>query len=317
MTGVQTCALPILSPDQLLVDAYMDRAELIRTDPITYATSVMTFSPKRVFEGSVEDNYELRRLDKVVISTQFRTPSAVRVNGEVKRPGFYTIEIGERLTSVLKRAGGLTERAFPQGLILLRESVKAAQQVELQRFVTFQKQQLLSQAAGYASGGEAWTSQAALSLQLQQLDTLAALTPPGRVVIRMESLEKFEGTADDVMLENGDLIFLPQPPQTVAIMGAVRTPSTVVYREGLKLEDYLKQAGGPTDDANQKEIYVVRANGSTDAAYVKVKPLQAGDTIVVPPKMEPKYRTLTLWQTLASAVSAIAVTAASLAVIGR
>ena len=71
------------------------------------------------------------------------------------------------------------------------------------------------------------------------------------------------------------------------------------------------------DEANPKEIYVVRANGSTDAAYVKVKPVQVGDTIVVPPKMEPKYRTLTLWQTFATAFSALAVTAASLAVIGR
>ena len=307
----------LLSPDQMLVDAYMDRAELIRTDPITYATSVLTFSPKRVFEGSAEDNYELRRLDKIVISTQFRTPSTVKVSGEVKRPGLYTIEVGERLSSVLKRAGGLTERAFPSGLVLLRESVKAAQQVELQRFVMAQKQQLLSQAAGYASGGDAGTSQVALNLQLQQLDALAALTPPGRVVIRMESLEKIEGTADDVMLENGDLIYLPQPPQTVAIMGAVRTPSTMVYREGWKLEDYLRQAGGPTDEGNQKEIYVVRANGSTDAAYIKVKPVQVGDTIVVPPKMEPKYRTLSLWQTFGSAFSSLAVTAASLAVIGR
>src|SRR3989441_216072 len=307
----------LLGPDQLLVDAYMDRAELIRTEPVTYATTVVTFSPKRVFEGSVEDNLELRRLDKIVILTQFRPPGTVRVSGEVRRPGQYTIEIGERLSSVLKRAGGLTERAFPQGLVLLRESVKAAQQVELQRFVIAQKQQLLSQAAGYASGGEAGTSQAALNLQLQQLDALAALTPPGRVVIRMESLEKIEGTADDVMLENGDLIFLPQPPQTVAIMGAVRTPSTVVYRVGLKLEDYLKQAGGATEEVNPKEIYVVRANGSTDAAYVKVKPVQVGDTIVVPPKTEPKYRTLSLWQTFATAFSALAVTAASLTVIGR
>jgi len=100
-------------------------------------------------------------------------------------------------------------------------------------------------------------------------------------------------------------------------MGAVRTPSTVVYRDSWKLEDYLKQAGGPTEEANQKEIYVVRANGSTDAAYIKVKPVQVGDTIVVPPKMEPKYRTLSLWQTLGSGISSLAVTAASLAVIGR
>ena len=308
----------LLSPNQLLVDAYLDRAEVIRTDPLTYATSVIPFSLKRLFEGNAEDNIELKRLDGIVVTTQLRAPSAVTITGEVKRPGLYPIEIGERLSSVLKRTGGFTERSFPQGLVLIRQSVKASQQVELQRFITAQKQQLLSQAAAYATGGEAGASQAALTLQLQQLDVLAALTPPGRVVVKMKSsLEEFAGTVDDVMLENGDLITVPQPPQTVALVGAVRTPTTVVYREGATLEDYLKQGGGPTEEANPKEIYVVRANGSTDAAYVKVKPVQAGDTIVVPPKTEPKYRALSLWQSIAAVLGSVALTGASLAVIGR
>ncbi len=307
----------LLSPDRLLVDAYQDRAELIRTEPVTYTTTVLTFSPKGVFEGSAEDNHELRRLDKVVVLTQFRPPGSVRVGGEVRRPGTYTIEIGERLSSVLKRAGGFTERAFPQGLMLLRESVRTAQQVELQRFVTVQKQQLLSHAASYSAGGDSGTSQTALNLQLQQLDALGALTQPGRIVVKMDSLEKFEGTADDIMLENGDLIGIPQPPQTVAIMGAVRTPSTVVYREGWRLEDYLKQAGGPTEEASKKEIYVVRANGSTDSTFVNVKQMAPGDTVVVPPKMEPKYRALPLWQSVASIIGSAALTAGSLAIIGR
>jgi protein involved in polysaccharide export with SLBB domain len=308
----------LLSPDQMLMDAYLDRAELIRTDPITYAASVVPFSLKRLFEGSAEDNIELKRLDRIVVTTQLRLPSAVSVTGEVKRPGLYPIELGERLSSVLKRTGGFTERSFPQGLILVRQSVKASQQIELQRFVTAQKQQLLSQAASYASGGEAGASQVALPLQLQQLDALAALTPQGRVVVKMKSnIGEFETTSDDVVLEDGDLITIPQPPQTVALVGAVRSPTTVVYREGATLDDYIKQAGGFIEEANQKEIYVVRANGSTDAAYVKVKPIQLGDTIVVPPKADPKYRTLTLWQSIATVIGAAAVTAASLAVIGR
>ncbi len=308
----------LLSPNQILMDAYLDRAELIRIDPMTYAPSVVPFSLKRLFEGSAEDNIELKRLDRIVVTTQFRLPNAVSVTGEVKRPGLYPVEIGERLSSVLRRAGGFTERSFPQGLVLIRQSVKASQQVELQRFIMSQKQQLLSQAASYASGGDAGASQSALTIQLQQLDALADLTPPGRVVIRMKTIiEELEATSDDVIIENGDLIAVPQPPQTVALVGAVRTPTTVVYREGVMLEDYLKQAGGVTDDGNQKEIYVVRANGATDAAYAKLKPVQAGDTIVVPPKMEAKYRALSLWQSIASVIGSVAITGASLAVIGR
>src|SRR5207245_10021865 len=71
----------LLSPDQLLVDAYMDRAELIRTEPVTYATTVVTFSPKRGCEGRAEDNLELRRRVDDVILTPSRPTATCRVSG--------------------------------------------------------------------------------------------------------------------------------------------------------------------------------------------------------------------------------------------
>lgn len=319
----------LLTPDQLTVDAYIDRAELIRTDPITYQTKVIQFSPKALFEGNQSENHPLHRLDQIVVASQLRPPNLVQVEGEVKRPGYYTIELGERLSSVLKRAGGFTPNAFPSGIVLIRESVKRKQQAELERFIAAERQRLTAQSASVAAGTAGVAGAAALTtyggiaeqqvlaLRLQQLEAIVSRVELGRVVVRMESIETLEGTEDDIRLEARDKIIIPQPPQTVSIIGAVKNPSNVVYRQGLRLDDYLRQAGGPTEEANMKELYIMRANGTTESAYLKLKEMQPGDTIVVPQKIETKTPQIALWQTVASIIGSMALTAAGIAVIGR
>ena len=319
----------LLIHDQLTVDAYADRAEIVRTDPVTYQTQVIQFSPKALLDGNTAENYELQRLDQVVVASQHRPPNLVLVEGELKRPGYFTIEMGERLSSVLKRAGGVTQNAFPPGLIITRESVKLRQQAELERFVASERQRLTAQSAGMAAGstglnsaavltaGGGLAEQQVLSLRLQQLEAITSRVELGRVVIRMESIDHLEGTEDDIILESRDRILMPTPPQTVSIIGSVKNPSTVVYRPSLGLDDYLRQAGGMTEDANKKEMYVMRANGTTDSSYLAVKTVQSGDTIVVPQKIEAQTPQLSLWQTVASIIGSVALTVAGISVIGR
>ncbi|MCW5800457.1 MAG: SLBB domain-containing protein [Nitrospira sp.] len=319
----------MLTPAQLTVDAYADRAEIIRTDPLTYQTKVIPFSPKAVFEGSEADNHQLNRLDQVVVASQLRPPALVLVEGEVRRAGYFTIETGERLSSVLKRAGGFTSNAFPNGIMLVRESVKVRQQTELDRFIASERQRLTAQSAGIAAGTAGLTAASAfvtggtiaeqqvLSLRLQQLEAIASRVELGRVVVRLDSIERLEGTEDDIILESRDRVTIPTPPQTVGIIGSVKNPSTVVYRPGLELDDYLRQAGGITEDAHKREMYVMRANGTTDSAYLYAKEMRPGDTIVVPQKVEARPPQLALWQTVASIIGSLALTAAGIAVVGR
>jgi protein involved in polysaccharide export with SLBB domain len=315
----------VLTQGQLLVDSYMDRAELVRTDPLTYDTTVIPFSPRNLFQGAAEENVELRRLDKIVVSTQVKPPRSVTILGEVKRQGAFSIESGERLSSVLKRAGGLTSRAFPQGLILIRESVRKSQQAELDKFVSLQKQKLISEAAALAAGASPGTSggagptqeQAALQLQIQALDNLVSRVQLGRVVVKVESLDELAGSPEDVMLEHGDQVTIPQQPQTVSIVGAVRNPTNVVHHAEMNLDDYIRQAGGLTDYGLKDEVYVVRANGSSDGSYVKLKGIGAGDTIVVPERIEPKTRPLALWQAVASIIGSAALAIAAISVVGN
>ena len=316
----------LLNPDQLTVDAYLDSAELIRTDPLTYQTKVIPFSPKALFESDKAENVPLQRMDQIVVGSQMRPPNVVLLEGEVKRPGHFTLETGERLSSVLKRAGGFTRDAFPEGIVLVRESVRKRQQAELNRFIASERQRLTAQSASYAAGAVGATGaavggqameQQVLALRLQQLEAVASRIELGRVVVEVRSIEELEGTEDDILLEARDRIAIPQPPKTVSIIGSVKNPSTVVYRMGLNLEDYVQQAGGLTEDANKHEMYVMRASGATEGAYVRVKDMKPGDTIVIPQKIEAKTPPLALWQSVASILGSVALVAAGISVIGR
>ena len=318
----------LLKLDQLTVDACLDKAEIVRTDPFTYETKVISFNPKALLENEKAEDLPLQRMDQVVVGTQMRPPSVVFLEGEVKRPGYFTLETGEKLSSILKRAGGFTALAFPEGIHLVRESVRKRQQTELDRFLASERQRLTAQSASLAAGtvgmspvGGAAAGQAAeqqvLALRLQQLEAVASRVELGRVVVHVRSLEELEGTEDDITLEARDRIAIPQPPKTVSVIGSVKNPSTVVYRVGLNLEDYVQQAGGMTEDASKNEMYVVKANGSTEGAYVRIKDMKPGDTIVIPQKIEAKTPQLSLWQSVASIIGSIALTAAGIAVIGR
>jgi len=317
----------ILKADQFTVDAYMDKAEIVRTNPLTYETKVISFSPKDLFDNGKADDIPLQRMDQIVVGTQMRPPSVVFVEGEVRRPGYFTPETGEKLSSILKRAGGFSATAFPEGIVVVRESVRKRQQVELDRFLASERQRLTAQSAALAAGtvgmstvgaaaGQA-AEQQVLSLRLQQLEAVTARVELGRVVINVRSLEELESSEDDIMLESKDRIAIPQPPKTVSVIGSVKNPSTVVYRVGLNLEDYVQQSGGMTEDASKSEMYVVKANGSTEGAYVRIKDMMPGDTIVIPQKIEAKTPQLSLWQSVASIVGSVALAAAGIAVIGR
>ena len=318
--------LDVVKPEQLLQDSYLDKAELVRTDPVTYETAVKVFSIKALLEGH-EDNVELRRLDKIVVGSQLRAPWVVSLAGEIKRPGSYTLETGERLSSVLKRAGGLTSRAFPQGLVLMRDSVAQRQQAEISKFVALQKQRLTMEAAALSAGAVPTSGPAgpvqqssdaqSVMLQMQALDQLMSRVQVGRVVLHIQSVDTLDGSENDVILEGGDQITIPPTPKTVSVIGAVRSSTNVLYREGFQLKDYLREAGGLIEEANEDGIYLVRANGSAEGGYAFVKNISFGDTIIVPEKIETKTKPLTLWGSIASIFSSLGIAAAALAVISK
>jgi protein involved in polysaccharide export with SLBB domain len=223
---------------------------------------------------------------------------AVSVSGEVMHPGRYGIQRGEHLSSILKRAGGFSNEAYPYAAILDRAQVREAAAKSREEMVTQIQAQNIGAPGGTGSSSSSSSSRnnnaVAQERERQQLlAKLKQLQPNGRMLIHVSSqIEKWQGTQADVEVRAGDTLYIPKRPTFVMVAGQVYNPIAITFSSGKHAGWYLKQAGGPTTLANKKEIFVVRANGTVVgrgsgewwSGNVLGTTLQAGDTIFVPEK---------------------------------
>jgi protein involved in polysaccharide export with SLBB domain len=245
--------------------------------------------------------------------------AGIKISGEVVYPGTYGIATGERLSVVLKRAGGFRSTAYPEGAVLERIQVREMGEKTRQELIRRIETTNSNVAAGMNTGQE----QLALvqAMQAQQQQTLAALrshSASGRLVIRITSdISKWENTAADIELRAGDRLIVPKRPSFVLVSGQVYNPSALTYVPGKTAEWYLRQAGGVNSGANKRGVYVLRADGSVAgvgnglftgrALSVRLRP---GDAIIVPEKIVGGSMFWRNMMTTAQVLSSIATTAA-------
>jgi protein involved in polysaccharide export with SLBB domain len=221
--------------------------------------------------------------------------ASVNVRGEVAHPGNYGIRPGERLSSVLARAGGLLPTAYPKGIVFEREDVRRLEQKNREELI----QRLRMESASFKTSiQDTAQDQAALAQQSmnQRNVEIAALEQApvaGRLVVRLPSnLAPFPGTVDDIELRRGDSLFLPKRPEFVVVSGQVYNSNAITYRPRRTASWYLRQAGGATDQGNIKMIFVIRADGAVVSSQGSAlwnggalsTVIEPGDTIVVPEK---------------------------------
>ncbi len=219
--------------------------------------------------------------------------ASVAVKGEVKNPGVYGIRPGERLSSVIKRAGGLLPTAFPQGIIFTRVSVREFQEKSRQDLMQrLQQETPVVKAAITTTGAEEAALQGeALQQRDRALEALRRAPVTGRLVVRMlPGMKGFETSAEDIELLNGDSIEIPKPPGFVLVVGQVYNTNAVTYVPGKNVAWYLSQGGGVTRLGDRNAIFLVRANGEVVSrrggewwsGTVLSAAVRPGDTIVVP-----------------------------------
>jgi protein involved in polysaccharide export with SLBB domain len=246
--------------------------------------------------------------------------ASVSLQGEVQHPGSYGIKPGERLSSVLKRAGGFAPQAYVYGAVFTRPEVLELEQKSRNELV----QRIRGEEAELAPlPNDDVDKKMTKQNGMQQLETTLARVqenpPSGRMVIRISSnWKQWEGTPNDVVLHAGDRLFVPKAPNFVLVSGAVYDETAVTYRPGRSAKWYLTQAGGPTQLADKNSIFVIRADGSivgrnTDGLFTG-SPLGAalrpGDMVVVPEKATGQN---TKWKAImqtATTVSSVATSAA-------
>ena len=241
---------------------------------------------------------------------------SVTVQGEVRFAGNYPIRRGERLSDVLMRAGGLTSTAYPQGTVFLRKSAAQIEQEGYQRAAYQIDSQLL---AGVSSIGSKSIDPTAVHAFANQLRTQRAL---GRISIVADPSVLAANPNLDPLLEAGDVLFIPQRPSTVAVLGEVMQPGSYSYQPGMTVDDYIKKAGGYAQFSEDDLTFIVQPDGSArkvDKSWLNFDAAQAlppGSAIVVPRDLAPvDVRQLAL--DITSILSSFAVTAASLAVLAK
>ncbi|MCS7180373.1 MAG: SLBB domain-containing protein [bacterium] len=263
----------VLKEEDLLPFAEMEKAEIIRIE--NGFRKIITFSPKNVFLGDRKENLNLLPQDKIVIYSKERPEKKVFITGEVKYPGEYIIESGEKLSNIIKRAGNFTSSAYPKGIVFLRETVKKQKQKEIEKFVK-EKKEILESALKTTTNPE---EKQVIEKTLITLEKLAEIEPTGRIIVKMENLETIENSIYDFPLEDGDIIYIPKKPIYVSIIGEVNNSTNVIYEPQFTINDYIQKTGGFTKDADRKNIFIVRVDGSSDKNIEKIEP---GDTIVIP-----------------------------------
>ena len=282
----------LLPAGRLLPEASADRVEVSRRRP-DLSVEVITVNLPKAWSGDLGSDVMLRPQDEVAVRTEFREVRSLMLTGQILRPGRYTIAEGERLSSVLERAGGFTDRAYLKGAVYTRASLRKVEQEQLDAFVKLQEQRILAQASAEVVGADAndTTTRAQIfQARRELLRTLASKVALGRMVVRLSPVEQMRGSSYDVILMDGDSLDVPEPPSSVYVVGSVRNSTSVMYRPGEGVQYYVGRVGGFAKSADQKEIHVVKADGSAVSGFAKIRDVDPGDTIIVPPKEEEKVR---------------------------
>jgi protein involved in polysaccharide export with SLBB domain len=209
------------------------------------------------------------------------------------RPGTYGIHEGEKLSSVLARAGGFRADAYPYGAILERTQVRELEEktrAELIRRVESEGNSL--KLVPETDPDQKLAKEASLSQWQNAVEKLQNTPPVGRLVIHITNdVRRWANTSADLEVRAGDVLIVPKQPNFVMVNGAVYNSTAITFRSGKSAEWYLSQAGGSTVMANKKAIFVVRANGAVvggsggmwggGALSAELRP---GDMVMVPEK---------------------------------
>ena len=302
--------------------AYGGQAELTRYEVIdgeARRTELITIDLTKVLMGDAEADAALKPFDFLNIKEipEWSEQEQVTLQGEVRFPGTYPIKRGETLASVLERAGGLSELAFPEGGVFTRKALKEREQQQLDQLASRLQNDLATMALQATAANQSGAAQSATVGQ-SLLSQLKASRAVGRLVIDIEkAVTGTPGSAGDIVLQDGDLLVIPKKSQEVTVIGEIQNSTSHFYRKGLGRDDYISLSGGPTRKADGSRIYVVRADGSvvsnergkwfSRGGQTMVK---AGDTIVVPMDTE-RLPTLPLWQAITGILYNLAIAAAA------
>lgn len=290
----------ILAAGGLLEGASYAKVDVSRriNDPMATTSEdqiaeIFSFSLRDGLLMGDDNNFTLKPYDVVEVRTSpnYMQQQFVTIAGEVTFAGGYALQRrNERISTLVQRAGGITPSAYVRGAHLMRhmtEDEKAARDETLRLAMSSSGNDSISvskvQVSDYYSVG---------------IDLEKALANPG--------------STDDLVMREGDRLFVPELVSTVKISGDVMVPNTVTFKEGLKVKDYINLAGGYGNRANKGKVFVVYMNGMVQRAK-RGTVVEPGCQIIVPSKPDKKGFDWSKAMTIATTLGSLGTMSAALA----
>jgi polysaccharide export outer membrane protein len=277
--------------------AYLARAELTRNQVGNQFVDKRSISVDltAALQGQVDENLLLQSKDRLNIHQipAWSENHVVELRGEFVFPGKYTIRRGESLSDLIEKAGGFTRFAHQEGSVFTRVKLQALEAQNLIKLSGDLRIEMASKSLSDSNYSQSYSEVQAM------LEDLTKLQPVGRLVLNLPKIVKENDY--DILLEGGDVLYVPTLKNSVNVIGQVQVTSSHIYDKSLSAQDYIAQSGGSKKRADEERIYIIAANGSIKlmdssnwfASNVSNN-MKPGDTVVVP--LDSEYmNNLTLW----------------------
>jgi polysaccharide export outer membrane protein len=289
--------------------AYGKEAELVRreiaSDGSLVSTQAIVVYPSKAAAGDAAADVPLKPNDQLVVRVMpdWSSKQKVTLAGEVRFPGIYSVAKGERLGSLIARAGGFTDDAYLRGAHFSRESTRASQQAAIDKLVEELELEIAQKAQDVGAAldkEDVDSNRQLLAARRSLIAQLKKAKATGRVIIRLPEGAPLANTNADILLEDGDRLEIPKMMNVVNVVGRVYNPTGVVFdASSPTVGHYLRTVGGPTETADRDHIFLLRADGSVVTGEtsrsgsffvfgdrgVQSAKVEPGDSIVVPEKL--------------------------------
>jgi len=301
----------VFKAGNLLRSAYLSEAEIssIVIDENRQESSMerRVVDLGKALDGDPLHNVRLTPDDRLVVKRVpgWREEQFAVIEGEVLFPGRYVLKKGERLSSLIERAGGYTGEAYLRGAIFTRDSVRRFQQRNLESMIQRLERDLIQQSSEEIARALSKESIQARTAQAEQqrlfIESLKELEATGRMQIQLAHLRLLKGSNYDIVLEPGDRLQIPIERNVLHVTGAVMSPGSYVFTSDMEVDNYIELAGGFTRYADEDNMYIMKVDGSArkvDSSTLSwnhfksrwevtafgepVDELEPGDTIIVP-----------------------------------
>ncbi|MDI6727207.1 MAG: SLBB domain-containing protein, partial [Smithellaceae bacterium] len=293
---------------------YLDEAEL--TSMITQGTRSTQYEHQNVnlskaLSGDIHQNHLLRPYDRLLVKRipGWRQEKHVTIEGEIRFPSRYAIRNGERLSSLIERAGGYTPMAYLRAANFTREKVREMQQKGILEMADRLERDLLAGSAGQLSTSLSAEEIAGKKVEAEQrqkfVQSIRELKATGRMTVQLSHLHLLKGSAMDIELDEGDRLVIPPKNSVVNIAGGVMTQASLIYSDKMSYGDYIEAVGGYSRFADKNNVFVMKVDGSARklargffdwsnmrgrweiaGSGEQIRTIEPGDTIVVPEKLD-------------------------------